>query len=148
MPSYQLINMPKHHLILCPYDLSSPFQFTLLKKRVETWCCYPPAHHSSKIAHEEDSAIPLSNPEATLRSTGPFGGNWSSLFLLFNSVGCVRHCSTDSPHTSGYSSCFLKLSLLNLPLNVAKTQDFPGSPVIKTLSFQRRGPGFDSWSGN
>ena len=27
-------------------------------------------------------------------------------------------------------------------------QDFPGGPVAKTLSFQCRGPRFDSWSGN
>ena len=26
-------------------------------------------------------------------------------------------------------------------------QDFPGSPVAKTLCFQFRGPGFDPWSG-
>ena len=25
---------------------------------------------------------------------------------------------------------------------------FPGGPVVKTLSFQSRGHGFDSWSGN
>ena len=28
-----------------------------------------------------------------------------------------------------------------------KAQDFPGSPVVKTLCFHRRGCGFDSWSG-
>ena len=26
--------------------------------------------------------------------------------------------------------------------------DFPGDPVAKTLCSQRRGPGFDSWSGS
>ena len=27
-------------------------------------------------------------------------------------------------------------------------RDFPGGPVVKTLCFQCRGPGFDPWSGN
>ena len=26
--------------------------------------------------------------------------------------------------------------------------DFPGGPVVETLSFRLRGPGFGSWSGN
>ena len=29
-----------------------------------------------------------------------------------------------------------------------KARDFPGSPVVKTLSFHCRGHGFDPWSGN
>ena len=28
------------------------------------------------------------------------------------------------------------------------TGDFPGGPVAKTPCSQRRGPGFDPWSGN
>ena len=28
------------------------------------------------------------------------------------------------------------------------SRDFPGSPVVKTLSFQCRGHGFNPWLGN
>ena len=31
---------------------------------------------------------------------------------------------------------------------VKTTRDFPGGPVVKTLSFQCRGHRFDPWSGN
>ena len=27
-------------------------------------------------------------------------------------------------------------------------REFPGGPVVRTLSFQCRGPGFDPWLGN
>ena len=35
-----------------------------------------------------------------------------------------------------------------LKLNSKKMRDFPGSPVVKTLRFQCRGPRFDPFSGN
>ena len=30
----------------------------------------------------------------------------------------------------------------------SSNRDFPGRPVVKTLCFQRKGLGFDPWSGN
>ena len=41
--------------------------------------------------------------------------------------------------------------MIQPPLDPAKKQDegnFLGGPVAKTLCYQCRGPGFDSWSGN
>ena len=36
-----------------------------------------------------------------------------------------------------------------LPLYLkSSNRDFPGRPVVKTLCFQRKGLGFDPWSGN
>ena len=37
------------------------------------------------------------------------------------------------------------VTILSLPFNNA-LQDFPGSPVVKTLRFHCRGHGFDPWS--
>ena len=39
-------------------------------------------------------------------------------------------------------------SWIEPPVKEQKSWDFPGGPVVKTLHFQRRGHGFDLWSGN
>ena len=37
---------------------------------------------------------------------------------------------------------------LNSPAKEPMSREFPGGPVVKTLRFHCRGPGFGPWSGN
>ena len=70
-----------------------------------------------------------------------WGGGYGNLLTR----RCLGNTSWTPIAAGGGTQMTLKFPSGN---EILRFQDFPGGPVVKTLHFQCRRRGFDSWSGN
>ena len=69
--------------------------------------------------------------------SGLFVGFYQYL-LTYNKISVHGFYELEHVQTCG--------STTTIRIKIIPSQDFPGGPVVKTLSFQCRGPGFNPWS--
>ena len=67
-------------------------------------------------------------------------GDTVGILLFVNSITLAHVNVSISYYYKRYSSIS--------PNKSERVWDFPGGPVVKTLRFQCRGPGFEPWLGN
>ena len=76
----------------------------------------------------------------------------SGFCLLFSWDYSEGSCSTTTPEKNGPKSiknaCKRSSCKSHFIDRNTEAQDFRGGPVVKTLLFQSRGPGFDPWAGD